>query len=113
VGCMGLFGLASLSAEQRTRELGIRKILGANIMDIVMLFSKRFIILVLIAAVLAFPIAWVAMNDWLKDFPYRVNISLWVFAGAIVAAAAIALITVSFQSIKSALANPVKSLRTE
>ena len=113
VGCMGLFGLAAFSAEQRTKELGIRKVLGANAFDIVGLLSKNFLLLVVIAALIAVPIAWWAMNDWLKDFPYKVNISWWIFGGAIVAALAIALLTVSFQAIKAAVANPVRSLRTE
>ena len=113
VGCMGLFGLAAFSAEQRTKELGIRKVLGANAFDIVGLLSKNFLVLVIIASLIAFPIAWWAMNNWLEDFPYRVNISWWVFGIAIIAALAIALLTVSFQAIKAALANPVKSLRTE
>ena len=113
VGCMGLFGLAAFSAEQRTKELGIRKVLGANAFDIVGLLSKNFLVLVMIASLIAFPIAWWAMNSWLKDFPYRVNISWWVFGIAIIAELAIALLTVSFQAIKAALANPVKSLRTE
>ena len=113
VGCMGLFGLAAFSAEQRTKELGIRKVLGANAFDIVGLLSKNFLVLVMIASLIAFPIAWWAMNSWLKDFPYRVSISWWVFGVAIIAALAIALLTVSFQAIKAALANPVKSLRTE
>jgi len=113
VGCMGLFGLAAFSAEQRTKELGIRKVLGANAFDIVALLSKNFLVLVMIASLIAFPIAWLAASSWLKDFPYRVNISWWVFGIAIIAALAIALLTVSFQAIKAALANPVKSLRTE
>ena len=113
VGCMGLFGLAAFSAEQRTKELGIRKVLGATAFDIVGLLSKNFLVLVIIASLIAFPIAWWAMNNWLEDFPYRVNISWWVFGIAIIAALAIALLTVSFQAIKAALANPVKSLRTE
>jgi putative ABC transport system permease protein len=113
VGCMGLFGLAAFSAEQRTKELGIRKVLGANAFDIVGLLSKNFLVLVMIASLIAFPIAWWTMNSWLKDFPYRVNISWWIFGIAIIAALAIALITVSFQAIKAAIANPVKSLRTE
>ena len=113
VGCMGLFGLAAFSAEQRTKELGIRKVLGANAFDIVGLLSKNFLVLVMIASLIAFPIAWWAMKSWLKDFPYRVSISWWVFGIAIIAALAIALLTVSFQAIKAALANPVKSLRTE
>ena len=113
VGCMGLFGLAAFSAEQRTKELGIRKVLGANAFDIVGLLSKNFLVLVMIASLIAFPIAWWAMNSWLKDFPYRVSISWWVFGIAIIAAVAVALLTVSFQAIKAALTNPVKSLRTE
>ena len=113
VGCMGLFGLAAFSAEQRTKEIGIRKVLGANVLNIVGLLSKRFLILIVIASLIAFPIAWWAMNNWLKDFPYRIVISWWMFAVAIMAAVAIALLTVSFQSLKAAVANPVKSLRTE
>ncbi len=113
VGCMGLFGLAAFSAEQRTKELGIRKVLGANAFDIIGLLSGNFLVLVTIASLIAFPIAWWAMNSWLKDFPYRVSISWWVFGIAIIAALVVALLTVSFQAIKAALANPVKSLRTE
>jgi putative ABC transport system permease protein len=113
VGCMGLFGLAAFSAEQRTKEIGIRKVLGADVFNIVGLLSKNFLVLVFIAALIAFPVAWWAMTAWLDDFPYRVEISWWIFVIAIVAALLIALITVSFQSIKAATANPVKSLRTE
>src|SRR6186713_312610 len=113
VGCMGLFGLAAFSAEMRTKEIGIRKVLGANMFNIVALLSKNFLVLVTISSIVAFPIAWWAMNTWLKDFPYRVNISWWVFGIAIIAALAIALLTVSFQAIKAAFTNPVKSLRTE
>ncbi|MDB5229870.1 MAG: macrolide transporter permease [Chitinophagaceae bacterium] len=113
VGCMGLFGLAAFSAEQRTKEIGIRKVLGANVFNIVALLSKNFLKLVLIASIIAFPVAWWAMNNWLADFPYRVNISWWIFAVATIVALLIALLTVSFQSIKAATANPVRSLRTE
>jgi putative ABC transport system permease protein len=113
VGCMGLFGLAAFSAEQRTKEIGIRKVLGANIFNIVGLLSKNFLLLVLLASVIAFPVAWWAMNNWLGDFPYRINIGWRVFALAGMVALLIALVTVSFQSIKAAVANPVKSLRTE
>jgi putative ABC transport system permease protein len=113
VGCMGLFALAAFSAEQRTKEIGIRKVLGASVLNIMGLLSKHFVLLVLLSVVIAFPIAWWAMNNWLEDFPYRVNISWWVFAIAAIAAVLIALITVSFQSIKAATTNPVKSLRTE
>jgi putative ABC transport system permease protein len=113
IGCMGLFALAAFSAEQRTKEIGIRKVLGANVINIIGLLSKNFLVMVLIASVIAIPIAWWAMNNWLNDFPYRVNLSLWIFGIAIVVALLIAFITVSFQSIKAATANPVKSLRTE
>lgn len=113
VGCLGLFGLAAFSAEQRTKEIGIRKVLGASVFNIMGLLSKSFVIMVLIASVAAFPVAWWAMNKWLADFPYRVEISWWVFVIAVVAALLVALITVSFQSIKAATTNPVKSLRTE
>jgi putative ABC transport system permease protein len=113
VGCMGLFGLAAFSAEQRTKEIGIRKVLGANVFNIVGLLSGGFLVLIVIASLIAFPIAWWAMNNWLKDFPYRILISWWMFAAAIIAALAIALVTISFQSIRAAVANPVKSLRTE
>jgi len=113
VGCMGLFGLAAFAAEQRVKEIGIRKVLGASVLNIMGLLSKNFVIMVLIASAIAFPVAWWAMNNWLADFPYRVAISWWMFAVAALAALVIALITVSFQSIKAATTNPVKSLRTE
>lgn len=113
VGCLGLFGLAAFAAEQRVKEIGIRKILGASVLNIMGLLSKNFIIMVLIASAIAFPIAWWAMNNWLEDFPYRVEMSWWIFAVAVVIAILIALITVSFQSIKAATTNPVNSLRTE
>jgi putative ABC transport system permease protein len=113
IGCMGLFGLAAFSAEQRTREIGIRKVLGADVFNIMSLLSKNFLLLVLISSLIAFPVAWWAMNSWLKDFPYRVQISWWIFGIALLAALLIAFITVSFQSVKAALSNPVKSLRTE
>jgi putative ABC transport system permease protein len=113
IGCMGLFALAAFSAEQRTKEIGIRKVLGANAINIVSLLSRNFITLILVASLIAFPIAWWAMNNWLKDFPYRIEISWWIFAIAVFAALAIALLTVSFQSVKAARVNPVKSLRSE
>jgi putative ABC transport system permease protein len=113
VGCMGLFGLAAFSAEQRVKEIGIRKVLGASVLNIVAMLSKTFLLPVFIASLIAFPIAWWAMHSWLQDFEYRVTISWWVFAVAAMASLVIALITVSFQSIKAATANPVKSLRTE
>ena len=113
VGCMGLFALAAFNAEQRTKEIGIRKVLGAGTLNIFGLLSKSFVRLVILSSVLAFPIAWWAMNKWLQDFSYRITIGWWVFVVAGVAALAIALLTVSFQAIKAAVANPVKSLRTE
>ncbi|MGZ5285729.1 MAG: FtsX-like permease family protein [Flavisolibacter sp.] len=113
VGCMGLFGLAAFSAEQRTKEIGIRKVLGANLFSILGLLSKNFLVMVLIASAIALPIAWWTMNEWLKDFPYRVAISWWIFGLAIIIALLIAFLTVSFQSLRVATTNPVKSLRTE
>jgi putative ABC transport system permease protein len=113
IGCLGLFGLVTYAAEQRTKEIGVRKVLGASIGSIVTMLSRDFARLVLIASIIAFPLAWWAMNQWLQDFAYRVSIAWWVFALAGIAAILIALITVSFQAIKAALANPVKSLRSE
>ncbi len=113
ISCLGLFGLVSFVAEQRTMEIGIRKVLGANIRGIVALLSKDFLKLVTIAIVIASPIAWFIMNRWLQDFAYRANISWWIFIVAGIVAFLIAMLTVSFQAIKAALANPVKSLRTE
>lgn len=111
--CLGLFALAAFSAEQRIKEIGVRKVLGATTGSIVALLSKDFLKLVVIAAFIATPIAWYIMNEWLKNFAYRTNISWVVFAITILAAVSIALITISFQAIKAALSNPVKSLRTE
>ena len=113
IACMGLFGLATLAVVRRTREIGIRKVMGATVVNIVALVSREFIKLVVIAAVIAFPLAWWFLRDWLKDFAYRVNISWWMYLVAAVAALLIALITVSLQALKAALSNPVKSLRTE
>ena len=113
IACLGLFGLAAFTAEQRTKEIGVRKVLGASVASIVTLLSKDFLKLVLIAIVIASPIAWYAMNRWLQDFAYKINIEWWVFAGAGLLAVGIALLTVSFQSVKAALMNPVKSLRSE
>jgi putative ABC transport system permease protein len=113
IACMGLFGLATLTVVRRTREIGIRKVLGATVGSVVRLLSKEFLVLVIIAALIAFPIGWWAMNKWLEDFAYRIHIEWWVFPVAGIVALIIALLTVSFQAIKAALANPVKSLRTE
>jgi putative ABC transport system permease protein len=113
IGCLGLFGLAAFSAERRKREIGIRKVLGASVENIVLLLSKDFVKLVLIALVIASPIAWYFMNEWLQDFAYKIDIGWWMFAFAGFIAVAIAILTVSFHSIKSAFRNPVKNLRTE
>ena len=113
IGCLGLFGLAAYTAERRKKEVGIRKVLGASTESVVMLLSKDFVVLVVIALCIASPVAWIFMNKWLQDFAYRVNINWWVFAIAAILSLSIAFITVSFQAIKAALANPVKSLRTE
>lgn len=113
ISCLGLFGLASFSVEQRVKEIGVRKVLGASVAQIVNLISQDFIKLVLIAFVIASPLAWYAMNKWLADYAYRIDIPWWVFVLAGILAIAIALLTVSFQSIKAALKNPVKSLRSE
>jgi putative ABC transport system permease protein len=113
IACLGLFGLAAFTAEARTKEIGVRKVLGASVSSIVALLSKDFLKLVLIAIVIASPVAWYAMNRWLQDFAYRIEIEWWVFALAGLLAVGIALLTVSFQSVKAALMNPVKSLRSE
>lgn len=113
IACLGLLGLATYAAQQRIKEIGIRKVLGASVTSIVSMLSKDFLRLVLVAAVIAFPVAWWAMSTWLQDFAYRVNVQWWVFAVSAASALIIALCTVSFQAIKAALSNPVKSLRTE
>lgn len=113
VSCLGLFGLAAFTAEQRTREIGVRKVLGASVSSIVALLSKDFLKLVIIAIVIASPVAWWAMTKWLQNFAYKVNLDWWIFAGAGLLAVIITLLTVSFQSIKAALTNPVTSLRSE
>jgi putative ABC transport system permease protein len=113
VACLGLLGLAIFTAERRTKEIGIRKVLGASVQNVVTMLSKDFIILLVIACIIAFPIAWYAMNKWLQDFAYRTTISWWIFALAAGLTIVITLITISFQSIKAALANPVKSLKNE
>jgi putative ABC transport system permease protein len=113
ISCLGLYGLSAFMAEQRKKEIGVRKVLGATVTGVVALLSQDFLKLILIAIVLASPIAWYAMHRWLQDFAYQTNIDWWVFVLAGLLAASIALLTVSFQSIRAALMNPVKSLRSE
>lgn len=113
IACLGLFGLAAFSAEQRTKEIGIRKVLGASATRVTLLLSKDFISLVLIAIIIASPVAWYGMNKWLQNFAYQIHISGWMFVAAGCVAIVIALITVSFQSLKAALSNPVNALRSE
>ncbi|MEJ7830978.1 MAG: FtsX-like permease family protein, partial [Segetibacter sp.] len=113
ISCLGLFGLATFTAAQRTKEIGVRKVLGASVPNIVALFSGNFLKLVAIAILVAFPVAWLAMKQWLQNFTYRIDIEWWVFVIAGAITICIALLTVSYQSIKAATANPVKSLRTE
>lgn len=113
IACLGLFGLVTYMAEQRTKEIGIRKVLGASITHVVAMISKDFLVLVAISCVIAFPIAWYAMNHWLMDYSYRIEIEWWIFLASGLAAFVIALLTVSFQAIKTATSNPIKSLRTE
>ncbi|GAA4446997.1 ABC transporter permease [Nibrella saemangeumensis] len=113
ISCLGLIGLATFTAQQRTKEIGVRKVLGASVLSVVALLSKDFLKLVFIAILIATPIAWYGMDQWLEDFPYRVALEWWMFVLAGVLAIVIALLTISFQSVKAALTNPVKSLRSE
>ncbi len=113
IACLGLFGLSTFAAQQRVKEIGIRKVLGASVGSIVRLLSKDFLKLVAISLLVAVPVSWYYMNKWLEDFAYRINIQWWVFVIAAVIALLVALITISFQAIKAAVANPVESLRSE
>ena len=113
ISCMGLFGLAALAAGQRTREIGIRKVLGAGVGNIAAMISRDFLLLVLFALILSIPVSWYFMHKWLQDYNYRISISWWIFVLAGLAAVSIALLTVSFHAIRAALANPVKSLHSE
>ena len=113
ISCLGLYGLVSFMAVQRTKEVGIRKVLGASVKNIVYLFSKEFTILIGVAFLVAAPLAWYMMNNWLSNFVYRVNINAGVFVLAVLISVIIAWITVGYKSIRAAMANPVKSLRTE
>lgn len=113
IASLGLLGLSAFTISQRIKEIGVRKVLGADTSGIVVLLSKEFLILVAIAALIAFPVAWYSMHNWLKDFAYRVNIQWWVFLVAAVVALFVVLVTVSFQAIKAAVANPIKSLKAD
>jgi putative ABC transport system permease protein len=113
IACLGLLGLSLFATAQRTKEIGVRKVLGASVSNIVLLLSKDFIKLVVIAFVIASPLAYFIMHQWLQDFAYRINISWWVFAIAGILSVMIALATISFQAVRAAISNPVKSLRTE
>ena len=113
ISCLGLLGLAAYTAQVRTREIGVRKVLGASVSEIILLLATDFVKLVLVAIVIATPVAWYAMNKWLEGFAYKINIGWVVFLLSGTIAVLIAFITISFQSIKAALANPVRSLRTE
>ncbi|HAK79182.1 MAG TPA: macrolide ABC transporter permease, partial [Runella sp.] len=113
IACFGLFGLATFTAEQRTKEIGVRKVLGASVLSVWRLLSKEFVYLVLIAFVIATPVAYYFLQDWLTKYEFRTELSWWIFALAGVGALTVTLLTVSYQAIKAALLNPVKSLRTE
>ena len=113
ISCLGLFGLASFTAEQRVKEIGVRKVLGASVFNLWKLLSKDFIILVLTACFIAIPVAYYSMNEWLKSYQNKISIGISVFALVVAASVAITLITVSFQAIRAAITNPVQNLRTE
>jgi ABC-type antimicrobial peptide transport system permease subunit len=113
ISCLGLFGLASFVAEQRTKEIGIRKVLGATVINIWQMLSKDFILLVLISCAIAIPLSFSFMSDWLENYEYRTEMPLWVFVAASLGAVFVTLLTVSFQTIKTAITNPVDSLRSE
>lgn len=113
LSCLGLFAVALLVIEQRTKEIGIRKVLGAGLPNLVIVLSKDFIKLVLIALAITIPLAWFSMQQWLNSYAYRIEISAWVFVSVGISAIAIAFATVSFQTLKAALMNPVKSLKSE
>jgi putative ABC transport system permease protein len=113
ISCLGLFGLASFVAEQRTKEIGIRKVLGATVFNLWQMLSKEFVVLVAVSCLIAIPVALYLLDHWLQQYEYRTTITWWIFAVACACTLVITLLTVSFQAIKASLANPVKSLRTE
>ncbi len=113
IACLGLLGLVTFMTEQRTKEIGIRKVLGASVAGIVFILSRDFTKWVLVANLIAWPIAYFAMNEWLQNFVYRINLNIWIFLFASLATLTIALLTVSYQTITAATTNPVKALRYE
>ena len=113
ISCLGLFGLAAFSAEKRTKEIGVRKVLGADVLNIWFIFTQEFLRLILIGLLFAWPLGWYFMNNWLQDFAYRIALSWWLFALAGAIALAIALVTVSYHAVKVARRNPVESLKYE
>ena len=113
ISCLGLFGLSAYSAERRIKEIGIRKVLGASVQSLSSMLSKEFVKLVAVSCLLAFPLAWYFMHDWLKDYEYKIAISWWMFVLPAALAMLITILTVSFQATKAALMNPVKSLKVE
>ncbi|MBO9657490.1 MAG: FtsX-like permease family protein, partial [Chitinophagaceae bacterium] len=113
IACLGLFGLASFTANKRTKEIGVRKVIGSSTWNIVVLLSKDLLKPVIIATIIAIPIGYSVMNNWLGSYAYRINISWWIFAAAAFIATMIAVVTVSFQAVKAARVNPVKSLKAE
>jgi putative ABC transport system permease protein len=113
IACLGLYGLTAYSASQKIKEIGVRKVLGATINNLAIMLSRDYLKLILLAFIIAVPVGWYILNNWLTDFAYRTNISWWMFGGAGLLVLAVAMVTVSFQVIKAAIANPVKSLRAE
>jgi putative ABC transport system permease protein len=113
IACLGLFGLVTYMAEQRTREIGVRKVLGASVQSIVRMMSRDFLRLVLVASLIAFPIAYLMMNRWLEDYAFRIGLGWWVFVAAALVTLLIAFLTVSLQSVRAARANPIKALKNE
>jgi ABC-type antimicrobial peptide transport system permease subunit len=113
ISCLGLFGLAAFIAEQKTKEIGVRKVLGATVVQLWQLLSRDFVLLVAISSIIAMPIAWFGLQKWLDKYEYRTELQVWILLVAVGLALLLTLLTVSYQAIKAALANPVKSLRTE
>ena len=113
ISCLGLFGLTAFSAEQRNREIGIRKVLGASVLNIVELLGRNFMLLIGISFAIAIPLAWWIMHEWLQNYEYRIHINWWIFAGSGILVIIIAMVTVGFLAVKAATANPVKAIKVE